>query len=199
MSNGSNTMTAALLAAACAGPLLAEPNIAPHATVTVDIEVEEIAVFELIENPELLVVTDPERAQLGTTPFDVPEEMAQFLLRSNFCPASVDFEFDTVTDIRGGDGRHYGAAKRDGTTLGTLPFVRSGGTLQSFGDPTDVAGSADPAPLAFSLSAATNCNGERDFFVGAVTRWDLTREGEPEFAAPGVYVLPVTATISGSS
>jgi hypothetical protein len=176
------------------------------AVVTINIEVQQIAVLSVVNDLGTVVVNDPNRAGF-TIPTD-PSELAQLTLQTNFCIAGLEIDFPRVTGLRGDFpnlwfGRATGNTNQN--TLGVTPYMITpqqsifyGGTGNPFGVPSNpLQGGAD-SPLATSGISAGFCspaNGIFDISLGVITKWDLTLAPEPLFAAPDIYTIPLTVSI----
>ncbi|WP_397543756.1 hypothetical protein [Roseovarius salis] len=167
--------------------------------VNIDVVVQEIAVISVVEDSASTTVTDSSPTYAGDpSPVANTDDMAHLELMTNYCVDGVEFEFDTVSNIRPDPGAFYGQAvgQSTGNTLGTLPFVRYASGVATFGNFLTLNGSPVDAPLTVSGTTGGFCGGVHDIYIGLVTRWDFTLPGEPHFAAPDTYTIPITATLS---
>lgn len=159
--------------------------------------VESYAAIHVVEDDARLVVSDGARATLGSPTPDGPTAgMARLVLETGGC-VDVEIDFPTMGGI-GGDGGIFGRARGPrGGILGVLPFARAGGEVVAFGDLDAMAGAPDHAPLSLTHGGDRFCEDAYDIHLGVATRWDLTpgRGRGNRFADPGVYSIPVTATI----
>jgi len=165
------------------------------AVIDISIQVQEIAVLTVVDQPASTVMDDPYPTYIGDPTWGGSTiGMAKLQLATNFC-VGVQFDFVTVSGIRPNPTRFYGRAlgQSSGHTLGVQPFARWDGGVVGFGLP--VNGSTTDAPFGISKGSGNMCDGYYDIYLGAVTRWDMTLPPEPLFAEPDTYVLPVTATI----
>lgn len=176
------------------------------AEVTIEIEVQEIAVLSVEDGTGHVTIDSFERGGF-TVPTD-PNELARISLSTNFCIGSIEVDFQRVTGLRGGDpnawyGQAIGNANQN--TLGVAPYMLTplqavffGGIGNPFGLPGNpVAGGANE-PLTTSGVSAGVCspaNGVFDISLGAITKWDLTLPSQPLFAAPDTYTIPLMVSI----
>lgn len=155
---------------------------------------------------QLKVLTPSGGGQLSTggtgfvgdpSPSGPTDNMGRIRLFTDHCVGGVAFDFPKLGGIRPSPGAWYGAAtgRNKGHTLGVQPFVRHARGVQSYGSLSAMNGAANDRPLFVPGPGAGFCNGAHDFFVGLATRWDLTLPGQPRFAEPDTYRIPVTAVI----
>ena len=163
----------------------------------ISIEVQEIAVLTVIDQNVSTVMDDPFPTSVGDPASFFPTpEMGRLELATNYC-VGLQFDFPTVLGIRPNPTRFYGQAVGLSTsnTLGVQPFVRVENFALNFGNALNLSGSGNDAPLSLSAATGGLCYGLYDIFVGLVTQWDLTLTGEPIFAAPDTYRIPITVSL----
>jgi len=186
-------ISALSIASLAAAPVMAAENV------NINVVVQEIAVISVVEGSASTTITDSSPTFAGDpSPVADTDDMAHLELMTNFCVGGVEFDFDTVTNVRPDPGAFYGQAigQTNGNTLGTLPFVRYATGVQTFGNFINLDGSPVDAPLSVSGVSGNFCAGVHDIYIGLVTRWDLTTPPEPVFAAPDTYTIPITVTLS---
>ena len=190
-----------LLGCLAAGPAVAEDagpereTEATEADVDVTLKVQLVAQLKVVNASGAGTVSTSERGFVGDpSPAGPVENMAHIRLITDRCVGGVAFDFPRISGLRPGGGGWYGAAtgRARGYTLGVQPFVRSAAGVRSFGSLSAMRGAGRDRPL---MVGGRFCNGAHDFFVGMVPRWDLTLPGQPRFAPPDRYRIPVTATI----
>ncbi|SEP23744.1 hypothetical protein SAMN04490248_1486 [Salinihabitans flavidus] len=192
----------AIRAAAAAATVLAAPATAKATSeAEIKVVVQSIAQLQVITGSSTTIMTDNTLTAAGDpSPLGGTSGMGHLQLSTNYCIGGIEFDFPTVTGIRGNPSAYYGAAEGLSTTntLGVQPFVRFPTGSLSFGSLPALSGRATDAPLSASGLTYGLCDGTYDIFIGLVTRWDLTLPPEPMFAVPDTYRIPVTATIVSS-
>jgi len=186
-----STALLALAVPASAQNIIHDPD---PALVEIKVAVQEIAVLSVIEGSASTTMNDPNPTFVGSTDLFGPSTgMAQLELATNFC-VGLQFDFPTVLGIRPSPIRFYGQAEGLGNsnTLGVMPFVRLENMVLSFGG---LSGSNSNAPISLSAASGGLCDGYYDIFIGLVTQWDLTLMGEPMFAEPDTYRIPITVSL----
>jgi hypothetical protein len=189
-----STALAALAAPAIAQTIIHDPD---PAIVEIKVEMQEIAVLSVIEGSASTIMDDANPTFVGTTnPLGPLTGMAQLELATNFC-VGLRFDFPTTVGIRPHPIEHYGQALGlvNDNTLGVMPFFHVGNWTGIFGGSTPLSGSASNAPMTLSAGTGNLCKGYYDIFLGLVTQWDLTLIGEPMFAEPDTYRIPITVTL----
>lgn len=203
MNSRSLTPSAAALSVLSLG--LAAPAAAQNithapdpATVDIMVEVQEIAVLSVVDGSASTIMDDPNPTSVGDPNSVQPTPgMAQLELATNFC-VGLEFDFPTTVGIRPNPLEYYGVAEgvNNQNTLGVQPFVRVANNAFSFGDVFNLTGSDTDAPLMVSSGSGGGlCDGYYDIFIGLVTQWDLTLNGEPMFAEPDTYRIPITVSL----
>lgn len=188
------------------------------ADVEVHILVEDIA-FLVVENDTgNMIIDDGSDTAMGHPSsggsllnINSPADYALVRLNTNHNISYVQGDFDTVDNIRNighvdwpadtavhsGIYQWFGKAigQSDSQTLGVYPFlatVNEGtgalGTLHWHNDPPLVPQDGDLRSSAYG-------NGTHLIAVGVAGQWANTLVGEPIFAAPQTYVIPITLTI----
>jgi len=195
------TRSSAFHAAALAAVLA--PPAAAQSTAEVEVVVQSIAQLTVVEGSATTIVDDTTLTTAGDPNLLAGTGgMAHLQLSTNYCVDGLEFDFPTVTGVRGTPSAFYGAAEGLSTenTLGVQPFVRFPDTsgLLGFGNLAALSGNTSDAPMTAAGVSFGLCDGTYDIFVGLATRWDLTLPGEPMFAAPDTYRIPITATIMSS-
>lgn len=167
------------------------------ALVEIQVAVQEIAVLSVVDGSASTVMDDPDPAAVGDPSSFVPtSDMAQLELATNFC-VGLEIDFPTVLGIRPHPISYYGQAIGIGNsnTLGVQPFYRVENSAGNFGNTTNLSGSSVDAPMSLSAATGNLCDGYYDIYLGAVTQWDLTLPGEPLYAEPDTYRIPVTVSL----
>jgi len=187
------SLSAATLSLCIATPIAAGPAI-----VEIKQEVQEIAMLSLEDGSVSTIMDDPNPTSVGDpSAFGPTPGMAQLELATNFC-VGLQFDFPTVQGIRPYPVRNFGQAVGlgNGNTLGVQPFVRIGSSwANNFGDTANLSGSTSDAPISLSAQSGNLCDGYHDIFLGLVTQWDLTLNGEPIYAEPDTYRIPITVSL----
>lgn len=183
------------------------------AEVQININVEEIAVLQVLSGIANVIVADSNRAG-----YPAPEaSLAKVRLFTNYCIGGLQIDFPRVAGLRGGFPSHYygrATGVGNGNTLGANPYayvtgpsgtqVAHGGVASTlnntFFNPTTPLPGGLNQPLIMPGPSNNLCpepdgEGIFDLFLGAVTKWDLTLSPEPLFAAPDTYVIPLTVSI----
>jgi hypothetical protein len=189
------------LAAAVAAILAAPATAQATGAEEVKIVVQSTAQLRVIDGSATTAMTDETVTTAGSTaPGGSTAGMGHLQLSLDYCIGGIEFDFPTVTGIRGNPSAFYGAAVglSTGNTLGVQPFVRvpdsptSG--LLAFGNLGALGGRENDAPL-YTGGALDLCDGTYNLFLGMVTRWDLTLPPQPMFAGPDTYRISIEATI----
>ena len=222
----------ALAAASLAAPAMAQTNIIydpDPATVDVNVEVQDIAILEVLDDDGNMVIDDNSDTFMGNpsssgTTFDTNVgDFAELRLLTNFTVDSVDFTYDTVRNIRNdptdpsstfnGTGfENFGRAigQSNGNVLGVYPQVgvvdSTGGIIGGGGGIFAHDGSpGGTAPRTISVDGPDRstptgfANGTHEFAVGVSTNWSRTRLTEPQFAEPDTYTLTIEAVINSGA
>lgn len=212
---------AALAALGLGAPAAAQNLYGQGASVDVSIEVEKIAVLEVVKAEGSMIVDDAlgsgdtmgQNRLMGRTssgpgiePFDGADaDYAELRLKTNFTLDHVLFTFLDGEQQPGIDGRdNFGLAVRDGGSvadpddvLGVVPqacFVTSG----SGGPSLSCMGATSPGEIVRDTGFPDSDipNGVYDFALGVRANWTYTPSNSAnQFAAPGTYTLPIEATI----
>lgn len=189
------------LAAAVATILAAPATAQATGASQVGIVVQSTAQLTVIDSSSSTAVTNNTVTTAGSTALTGSTAgMGHLRLVTDTCIGGIEFDFPRVTGLRGNPSAFYGKAvgQGSGNTLGVQPFVQLPTGSLSFGILSGMNGQDADAPLSASGATYGLCSGAYDIFVGLATRWDLTLPGEPMFAAPDTYRIPVTATIVSS-
>jgi len=167
------------------------------AEVDVEVRVQLVSELKVIRDSGGGVVVSAEKSFVGDpSPGGPVDNMGHIRLITDLCIGGLAFDFPNGSGFRGQAGAIYGTAtSATGDVLGVQPFVRHPGGVTTFGSLSGLNGSASAPPLVVSRGGNGFCHGLHDFFVGLGTRWDLTLPGQPRFAAPGNYSIPVTVII----
>jgi len=169
-----------------------------QADVDVTIKVQLAAQLKVVEAAGSGTISTGGTGFVGDpSPSGPTANMGRVRLFTDHCVGGVAFEFPRIAGIRSSPGAWYGVAtgRNKGYSLGVQPFVRHAWGVQSYGSLSAMNGAASNGPLFVPGPGSGFCNGAHDFFIGLATRWDLTLPGQPRFAAPDTYRIPVTAVI----
>ena len=118
---------ASLRAAALAAVLAAPATAQSPAEADVKVVVQSVAQLQVVTGSATTTMTDNTLTAAGDpSPLGGTAGMGHLQLSTNYCIGGIEFDFPTVTGIRGNPSAFYGAAEGLSTTntLGVQPFVR---------------------------------------------------------------------------
>lgn len=176
-------------------------------TLDVNIVVEEIAILLVLDAEGGMVIDDGSVTIMGNPSSQgsvldtIDGDYAVVALLTNVCLDTVLVEFVRASDFRNtAPGSFLGVAtgQDSGNLLGVWPrafrvdnlngnLIQPGFAHEGVDDDLVVRG-PDGADHQF-------CNGVHRIALGVTAGWDTTSPGEPEFAVPDTYVIPLVGTL----